>query len=280
MRLPHLLPALATAFDRSGSLDLTSCRRLFGWAASLDVEAHFVAGTTGEFIALSDDERIAVITAAIQEIGSQRVFAHVGAGSTYEAVRLAERGYAIGARRFAAVTPYYSAVSQSALVDYYAALRGALIGCDLFAYVFPARTGVEISPEDLAIVVAETELDGVKVSVPGTDYVHRLVKALPENAIVYSGNDALLPEVVAAGGSGVVSGVMQVGAHPFLRQAVAMREGNSDAVAATRSEVNDMVATFGPSLDATKIHLVSEGIFESATVRIPQATGRSARPDQ
>src|SRR5690606_24486043 len=66
---PHLLPALVTAFGPDGALDLGSCRRLFAWAATLDVEAHFVAGTTGEFVTLSDDERLSVIAVAVDEIG-------------------------------------------------------------------------------------------------------------------------------------------------------------------------------------------------------------------
>ncbi|MGM7422113.1 dihydrodipicolinate synthase family protein [Cellulosimicrobium sp. CpK407] len=275
---PHLLPALVTAFGQDGALDLVSCRRLFARAATLDVEAHFVAGTTGEFVTLSDDERLAVIGAAVDEIGPQHVFAHVGAASEHAAVRLAMRAHELGARRFAAITPYYTAVPRAALVDYYTGLRRALDGCELFAYVFPDRTGLDISPEDLAAVVVAAGLDGVKVSVPGVDYVGRLVDALPAGAVVYSGNDALLPEVVEAGGAGVVSGVMQAGPEPFLRQAEALRRGDVAAALAVRPAVDALVGVYGPDLAATKARLVAEGLLASSAVRVPHVSRPATDP--
>lgn len=274
---PHLLPALATAFAHDGTLDLASCRRLFAHVADLDVEAHFVAGTTGEFVALSDDERIAVLEAAVEEIGTTHVFAHVGAASTHQAVTLAHRARDVGATRFAAVTPYYTDVPGDALLDYYVRLRDVLDGDDeLFAYVFPARTGVDVDPERLADVVVAAGLDGVKVSVPGTRYVADLVASLPDDVPVYSGNDALLPEVLDAGGAGVVSGVMQVGPAPFLRQAQALRAGDRAAALAARADVDPLVAAVGPSLRATKQRLVDAGLFRTAVVRVPAA--RHPRP--
>jgi len=45
----------------------------------------FVAGTTGEFVALDDDAREAVVAAALDVFGPDRVYAHVGAASARQA---------------------------------------------------------------------------------------------------------------------------------------------------------------------------------------------------
>ena len=106
-----VLSAVPTPFATDGSLDLAGARRLFGFAAD-HVDGLFVAGTTGEFPALDDDERLSLVELALEVAGADRVIAHIGAPDSYRAARLARSAvsansaicgrcgtYAVGARK-------------------------------------------------------------------------------------------------------------------------------------------------------------------------------------
>lgn len=60
-----LISAPVTAFAADGTLNIDATRRLFEYLRQAGVTGIIAAGTTGEFVALSDDERIEVIAAAI-----------------------------------------------------------------------------------------------------------------------------------------------------------------------------------------------------------------------
>ena len=84
-----------------------------------DLDGVFVAGTTGEFTTLSDDERLDVCAAAAEAFGPERTYWHVGAASLHQAALLTEAAVDRGARRLAALTPHYFPATESAVLAYY-----------------------------------------------------------------------------------------------------------------------------------------------------------------
>jgi 4-hydroxy-tetrahydrodipicolinate synthase len=194
--------ALTTPFTSDGGVDGEAFRRELRWVSPY-VDAVFVAGTTGEFPALSDAERQELFEVALGELGADRVIAHVGAPDTRAAVRIAVDAARSGVRRMAALTPYYLPARPDEVLRHFAAIRGVVDG-ELLAYVFPERTGVRVSPAEYAVLVADG-VTGVKLSGEPSDRVAAYVAVAPDTA-VYSGNDADLAGVLAAGGTGIVSG--------------------------------------------------------------------------
>jgi 4-hydroxy-tetrahydrodipicolinate synthase len=86
-RYPEIISAIPTPFAEDGKLNLPALRTNLERLEPL-LDGVFAAGTTGEFLALSDDERIAVIEEALAVFGPARVVAHVGAAATHQAVAL------------------------------------------------------------------------------------------------------------------------------------------------------------------------------------------------
>ena len=74
----------------------------------------------------------------------------VGRPSAYEAVRRVRIARELGAREFAALTPYYLASTQDSLYDYFAAVAEAVGDGELFIYIYPKLSGNSVSPELLA----------------------------------------------------------------------------------------------------------------------------------
>ena len=102
-----LLSAVPVPFENNGDLDEKGQETLLRHLKGIGVPGVFVSGTTGEFTALDDAERAAVLRAALTVFGADAVYAHVGAAAARQAERLTAQAVALGARRLAAITPFY-----------------------------------------------------------------------------------------------------------------------------------------------------------------------------
>src|ERR1700750_2299371 len=105
-----------------------------------------VAGTTGEFPALEDAERLSLFELALAEAGPDRAIAHISDPGARHASPLALAAVALGATRIAAITPYYLPARPDELAGHYRRIRDAAPGPELYAYIFPERTGQHLPP--------------------------------------------------------------------------------------------------------------------------------------
>ncbi len=201
---PVVFSAVPTLFGASGELDPDANRALYKLVAGL-VDGLFVAGTTGEFPALEDAERLALFELALAEAGPDRVIAHIGAPDARHASRLAQAAAALGAERIAAITPYYLPARPDELTTHYRRIRDAVPGLELYAYIFPERTGLPVPPPLFAQVAEAAGLAGAKVSGSAAADLAGYVAATP-GLRIFSGNDANPAAAMRAGGAGVISG--------------------------------------------------------------------------
>src|SRR5206468_2433076 len=98
------------------------------------------------------------------EAGPDRVIAHIGAPDTRHAIRLARAAVALGATRIAAITPYYLPARPDELTGHYRRIRDAVPDSELYAYIFPERTGLTVPPPLFAEVARAAGLAGAKLS--------------------------------------------------------------------------------------------------------------------
>lgn len=277
-RRPFVISATPTPFLADGALDLPSARRLFAALTESDIDAWFVAGSTGEFPALQDDERIALFRAAVEIGGPERVIAHVGAASAWQAARLVRSAVALGVRRFAAVTPFYLHATASEVEAALTTIVAAADGLPLFLYLIPHLTGTVLSPEEAAVLVRRFALAGLKLSIPGTAFLAAVRALVPSATELLSGEDGLLEEVVAAGGQGIVSGVSSACPDVFTEWAAALAADDGDGRAAARVRAERAIAAIAPRISHAKVALEARGIFTTATCRMaiaqPDATQR------
>jgi len=201
---PVVFSAVPTLFGPDGELDPDANRALYKLVAGL-VDGLFVAGTTGEFPALEDAERLSLFELALAEAGPDRVIAHIGAPDARHASRLAQAAVALGAGRIAAITPYYLPARPDELAAHYRRIRDAAGGAELYAYIFPERTGLPVPPPLFAEVAEAAGLAGAKCSGSAAADLAGYVAAAP-GLRIFSGNDANPAASMRAGAAGVISG--------------------------------------------------------------------------
>ena len=249
---PVVFSAVPTLFDASGELDPDANRALYKLVAGL-VDGLFVAGTTGEFPALEDAERLALFELALAEAGPDRVIAHVGAPDARHASRLAQAAAALGVERIAAITPYYLPARPDELTTHYRRIHDAAPGPELYAYIFPERTGLPVSPPLFAQVAQAAGLAGAKVSGSASADLADYVASAPGVAI-FSGNDANPAATMRAGGAGVISG--RSSAYPEVYAAL-----RNDPAQQARL---DRIVALGASIGRIKYALGERGLAGTA----------------
>ncbi|MFC5834228.1 dihydrodipicolinate synthase family protein [Nonomuraea insulae] len=265
--VPEVLAAVPTFFDEAGELDLGVTKAYFARLASR-VDGVFVCGTTGEFPALERGERRAVARAALEAFGPERVVVHVGAAATRESVAVTRDAVALGARRVAALTPYYLPADTGAVLRHFAAVADAAGPAAVYGYLFSERTGVSVEPGELAAVAAETGLAGAKLSGLAADRFAEYVAALPPGSRLWSGSDTRLAEVVRNGGAGVVSGLSAAFPEPFTRLAAAVAAGDTAAERVAQARADEVLATLGGTVEGIKLALSHLG-HGTGALRMP-----------
>ena len=198
-----VLAAVPTPFTADGSLDTACARRYFAFIADR-ADGMLVAGTTGEFPALDDDERLALVEIALEAAGPDRVIAHIGAPDAYRATRLARQAVLLGARRIAAITPFYLAPSFAEVTDYYLRIREAAPAAGLYAYIFPERTVVTVTPSQFCELADTVGLAGAKFSGSAARSVALCASERP-GLRIFSGDDSDLAATLRSGGAGIIS---------------------------------------------------------------------------
>jgi 4-hydroxy-tetrahydrodipicolinate synthase len=253
---PVVLSAVPTLFDADGELDAGANRALYKLVAGL-LDGALVAGTTGEFPALEDAERLSLFELALAELGPDRVIAHIGAPDARHAARLARAAVALGATRIAAITPYYLPARPDEVAGHYRRIRDAAPGPELYAYIFPERTGLTVPPPLLAEVAEAAGLAGAKISGSASAELAGYVAAAP-GLRIFSGNDASPWATMRAGGAGVISG--RSSAYPEVYGALRHDEGQQWRL--------DRIVALGASVGRLKHALHVRGLAGSAAGRM------------
>jgi 4-hydroxy-tetrahydrodipicolinate synthase len=249
--------AVPTLFSSDGEVDLDANRALYKLVAGL-VDGLFVAGTTGEFPALDDAERLSLFELALDEAGPDRVFAHIGAPDARHAGRLARAAVALGVTRIAAITPYYLPARPDELTAHYCRIRDAAPDPECYAYIFTERTSLPVPPPLFAQVAAAAGLTGTKVSGAAAAELAGYVAAAP-GLKIYSGDDSNPAATMRAGAAGVISG--RCGAYPEVYAALTAALDAADAAAADRHQRTlDQIVAVGASIGRLKYALQLRGV--------------------
>lgn len=197
--------ALVTPFTREGALDEAGVRRLA--RRQIDAGIHFLVpcGTTGETPTLSEQERIRVVEIVADEArGRVPVLAGAGGYDTREVIHAAQQMARAGATGILSVTPYYNKPTQEGLYQHYRAIADG-VSLPIVVYNVPGRTGCNVEVGTIVRLAGVANIVGVKEASGNMTQICEICRAVPEDFIVLSGDDALTLPVMAVGGRGIIS---------------------------------------------------------------------------
>ncbi len=235
-----LLTAVITPFDGDGAVDYQAFWRLLLHLRETGTDAVVVCGTTGEGPTLSDEEKLALFSTAVDAAagtgGTMKVVASTGTYDTAHSIELTRRAAEIGCDGVMAVTPYYSKPPQEGLYRHFVAIADAS-DLPVLLYNIPGRTARLIDVDTLVRLAGHPNIVAVKDAVDDLDYTKRSLAELPSDFAVYSGSDAFTFDSMQAGGVGVVSVASHLVGLRLKAMIEALLEGQVDTASAINAEL-------------------------------------------
>jgi 4-hydroxy-tetrahydrodipicolinate synthase len=101
-------------------------------------------------------------------------------------------------------SPYYNKPTQEGQYQHFKAIAEA-VDKPLVLYNVPGRTAANIEPATLARLAQIRNIVAVKEASGNISQIADVFNAVPENFLVFSGDDAITLPVIALGGVGVIS---------------------------------------------------------------------------
>lgn len=216
---PVMVP-LITPFSSDGAVEydaaVTLARAL---VAEGNADSIVVAGTTGEFHALTNDERRRLLKEVYDGLdGACALGAGVGCASTGETVALAQYAQEIGYELCMVLAPYYAKPNQRELVEHFQAVSDA-VSMNILLYNIPIFTGVNIEPATVAELSKLPNVVGIKEEAElRPKQITEYVNATDPEFLIFCGDDTMILEAYAQGGTARIAGVVSGGAHLIGRQ--------------------------------------------------------------
>lgn len=144
-QLNGIMPALVTPFDKTGAVDYDVLASLVEYQIKQGVGDLVPLGSTGEYYALTNDERRRVM-ATVREVANDRVMLIAGANGscTREVIEQVKQARDTGYSNLLIAPPYYAIPTQDELIGHYNAILDAVPDVNIVLYNYPIRTNVEV----------------------------------------------------------------------------------------------------------------------------------------
>lgn len=204
--------ALITPFnDGQGSIDIEALDEHINRLIDAGVHGLVPGGSTGEFTALTVEERKQLVAAVIKSAnGRVGVMAGIGDLSTAKTVELAKHAAEAGADSLMVAPPFYDAPNFEELREHLSEVHKAS-GLPIVYYNIPSATGVNLTPAELASLseVGVYYLKDTSGNAPAlTEMIFN--DEISSKITVFNGWDTLTFYGLAAGAKGSVWGATNV----------------------------------------------------------------------
>src|SRR5690554_1895509 len=243
MKSGQLFTAMVTPMHKDGSVNYMAAVALAQRLAENGSDGVVLSGTTGESPTLSFDEKAKLFAEVTDALGGQiEIIAGTGSNCTQDSITLTKAAESAGVDGIMLVAPHYNKPSQDGLYQHFRAVAEST-SLPVMLYNVPGRTNSNILPETVARLAEIENIVAIKEASGSLDQVSLLKTMVPEDFLIYSGDDSLTLPILAVGGAGVVSVV----SHLVGREIKAM----IDAFLQGRTE------------DALEIHLKLMPLFKA-----------------
>lgn len=206
-QLNGILAAVSTPFTPDDEVDEGRLREHVDFLIDSGLHGLVPGGSTGEFAAMSFDERKRVNQIVIdQTAGRVPVVPQTGATRTSEAVELSRHASDAGADAVLVVQPFYEAPTRREVIEYFAAV-GEGAGVPVMVYNLPAVTGMNLDRPFYRELLERTDtVRFIKDTSGSIEQAYDLIFNLGDVVGTFVGWDTIVLAGFIAGAAGSVWG--------------------------------------------------------------------------
>ena len=192
MRFEGIYTPIITPFNDSGEIDWDMYAEVIDWQIENGVAGIIVGGSTGEFYALSKEERIQQFKFAADRINNQVEFmAGVNDIRVDECLEISSAAVDAGAKSLLVAAPPYSLPSEEELASHVLEIANKT-GLPIMLYNYPGRTGVEMGEDFLSIVSKNPLVAAIKESSGDFSRLPLLSNDYPSIELAVGGEEQVL----------------------------------------------------------------------------------------
>lgn len=228
MKSGQLITAMITPMNEDRSVNYGAAIELAKRLGENGSDGVVLSGTTGESPTLTFAEKVKLFGEVTDAVGGQvEIIAGTGSNCTEDTIALTKEAEQAGVDAIMLVTPYYNKPSQEGLYQHYKAVAEQT-SLPIMLYNVPGRTNVNLLPETVARLAAIDNIVAIKEASGDLEQVSVLRTLVPEEFLIYSGDDALTLPILSVGGAGVVSVVSHLVGREIKAMISAFCAGKSD----------------------------------------------------
>ena len=192
MRFEGIYTPIITPFANNGDIDWDVYAEVIDWQIENGVAGVIVGGSTGEFYALSKEERIQQFKFAAERINNRVEFmAGVNDIRVDECLAISMAAVDAGAKSLLVAAPPYSLPSEEELAHHVIAIAKAT-ELPIMLYNYPGRTGVEMGEVFLSIVAKNPLVAAIKESSGDYSRLPLLSNNYPSIELAVGGEEQVL----------------------------------------------------------------------------------------
>jgi 4-hydroxy-tetrahydrodipicolinate synthase len=198
--------ALVTPFNKDGSVDYSALAKIVDYNIENGTDYLVVLGTTGESATLSIDEQEEV-KKTIEKANRNRIPLVLGIGGN-DTASVARKVQSTDLSSYVAVlsvSPYYNKPTQEGLYQHFKHIAEASPK-PVILYNVPGRTAKNMEPKTVARLAQDcSNIVAIKEAAGDMVQALELLRIVPKDFLVISGDDMITLPMIQAGGAGVIS---------------------------------------------------------------------------
>ena len=241
-----------------------------------------IGGTTGEFFTMNFEERVKLFQVVKEAVGDKiPLIPGVGAASTKETIELAKKAKELGFDAVMVVSPYYTKPNQSQLYNHFKKVAES-VNINIMVYNIPIFAGVNVNPETLSKLAKIENVVAVKEEAElNPKQMTEFINSTPDDFIIYCGDDSMVLEAYAQGGTKRIGGIISGASHIIgtqLRKMIEMfNEGNVQEAAKMQQKYLPLFRIMGQNGRFNPCALIKEAMkmvgYNAGIPRLPLTPG-------
>lgn len=239
MKIKGIITAMVTPLSEDG-INEAATRKLVNKLINDGVHGLFVLGTNGEFYALSEAEKLALVKIVVDEAaGRVPVFVGSGGISTEEVIKVTNQFAELGVDAVSVITPYLIKLSDEELIQHYQTIA-LNTNLPMILYNIPANTQLSINESVFKELIQLPQIIGIKDSSGKLENIQMYLETNDrEDFSILIGSDSLILPALQMGVDGAVAATSNVLTKTDLGIYQAFLENKMERAQVLQESIND-----------------------------------------